>query len=324
VTRTLSRNLKSTAVAVVIGATLVMMTASQAMAAVVVSQSSANAVGGNVVNSGLCNATNDQTVAAPGTQTGVAGTGAIVNLNLGCTAAGSGTNSGSLLSAAVAVQTAVADPAGNPLPSFPLSGACAGVSGTGAGAIQVGAAASCTASGTGSGVNVLSNIITADAIFATCTDTSGTPAGASTLVDASVGGPLANLLASLGVVGGLGSLLTNPPVNDTIPVGLTLLGSTTPLLTIVLNAQSTSGGTLTVTALTVTVLPGLVNLGLGITGLVSGLVVKIGTVTCGPNALVPATSALPSKALPIAGGVVILAAGGAYIGRRRLFAGFRG
>jgi len=304
-----------------------MMTASQAMAAVVVSQSSANAVGGNVVNSGLCNATNDQTVAAPGTQTGVAGTGAIVNLNLGCTAAGSGTNSGSLLSAAVAVQTAVADPAGSPLPSFPLSAACAGVSGTGAGAIQVGADAACTATGTGSGVNVLGNIITADAIFATCSDPNGgvdAPAGASTLVDVNVGGPLSTLLASLGVVSGLGAILANPPVNDTIPVGITLLGTTTPLLTIVANAQSTSGGTLTVTALTVTVLPGLVNLGLGITGLTSGLVVKLGTVTCGPNALVPATSALPSKALPIAGGVVILAAGGAYIGRRRLFAGFRG
>lgn len=324
-TRHLSRNLKSTAVAVVIGATLVMLTASQAMAAVVVSQSSASAIGGGVISTGSCNASNDQTVAAPGTLTTTPASGALVNLSLNCTNAGTGTNDGSFLSAAVAVQTAVADPAGNPLPSFPLSAACAGVSGTGAGAIQVGADAACTAVGTGSGVNVLSNIITADAIFATCQDTGGTPVGSSTLVDATVGGPLASLLAALGVVGGLGSLPSNPGINTSSPIGLTLLGTTTPLLTLTLNEQSTSGGTLTVTALDLTVLPGLVNLGLGgLTGLTSGLEVKIGTVTCGPNALVPATSALPGKALPIAGGVLVLAAGGAYIGRRRLFAGFRG
>lgn len=324
-TRNRSRHLKSAALAVTIGATLIMLTASQAMAAVVVSQSSASAIGGGIINTGTCNASNDQSAADPGTLTSSPGTGALVDLSLSCTGTGTGTNDGSFLSAAVAVQTAIADPAGSPLPNFPLSAACAGVSGTGAGAIQIGPTASCSATGTGSGVNLLGNILTADAIFATCHDTGGKPTGASTLVSATVGGPLASLLNSLGLATGLGTLPSSPLINTSSPIALSLLGTSTPLLTLTLNQQSTTAGVLTVTALDLKVLPGLVNLGLGaLSGLTAGLEIKIGTVTCGPNALVPASPALPIKALPIAAGVVVLAAGGAYIGRRRLFAGFRG
>jgi len=331
VTRTLSTTLKSTAVAVVIGATLIMLTASQALAQVTVSQASAVALGGNLLTSGSCASTNDSTVAAPGTQT---------SSGIGCTAGGPGSNSSSFLSASVLVQTSDADPNST-------SAACAGATGPGGAAIQVGAAGPCTgvSAGTSAGVNVIGGLVTADAVYSVCSATPTGPTGTSTLASAGLGGT-SGILSDLGDLGlgtltGAGALPVNPGPNTTVNLAL----GTTNILSLILNQQTTSGsGQLTVTALNLTLLgstlttidniPVVGPLLLSLLGLLpggtlvtlpaGGLNITIGTVTCGPNAVVPVSPALPKKALPIAGGIVVLAAGGAYLGRRRLFAGFHG
>ncbi len=321
--RTVQSTLKSSATALFFAVVAVMLTSSQALAAVTASQATANAIGGNLLTTGTCSATNDGSVAAPGTQTG---TGA------GCTAGGPAANSGSLLSASVLVQTSSATPTST-------SAACAGATGPGGGAIQVGAAGPCTgvSAGTSAGVVLVGSLVTAQAIFSTCAATPSGATGGSTLVSAGLGGA-ANILTLLGGLGlgavtGAGTLPVNPGPNTTLDLALGNLH----ILTLILNKQTTVAGTLTVTALDVTVLSGgltainnipilgpalLSLLGLGIAN--EGVHITVGTVTCGPNAAVVGTSALPGKAVPIAGGVLALAAGGAYLGRRKLFAAFRG
>lgn len=322
--RTVQSTLKSSATALFFVVVAVMLTSSQALAAVTASQATANAIGGNLLTTGTCSSTNDGSVAAPGTQTSSGGAG--------CTAGGPASNSGSLLSASVVVQTSSATPTST-------SAACAGATGPGGGAIQVGPAGPCTgvSAGTSAGVVLVGSLVTAQAIFSTCTATPSGASGGSTLVSAGLGGA-ANILTLLGGLGlgavtGAGTLPVNPGPNTTVDLAL----GTLHILTLVLNKQTTVAGTLTVTALDLTVLSGgltainnvpilgpalLALLGLGIAN--EGVHITVGTVTCGPNAAVVGTSALPGKAVPIAGGVLALAAGGAYLGRRKLFAAFRG
>ncbi len=319
--RALPKALKATVPALICGALVIMLTASQALAAGTVSNSTANALGGNVINSGTCVSANS---GGAQTQTAVAGTGAILNLNTGCTTGGGPTQQGALLAATVLVQTGHADATGS-------SSACAGTTGPGGGAIQVGPTNPCTGinPGTGSGVTALNSLVSATALYSVCSITNGgTPTATPTVVGLSIGGPLLTTLGALGAVTGAGSILNPTPTAGGTTTTLAL--ATVPLLSITLNNVSTTAGVITATAFDLKVLPGLVNLGpvvlgtLGLTGLTSGLEVTAGTVTCGPNAVVPTTSALPTKALPIAGGVLLLAGGAAYLGRRQLFSAFRG
>lgn len=330
-TRTLSRSLKSTAVTFAIGATLVMLTASQALAAITVSQASAVGIGGNLLTTGACSSTNDGTVAAPGTRT---------TSGAGCTAGGPASNSAALLAASVIVQTSNANPDST-------SAACAGATGPGGAAIEIGPAGPCTgvAAGTSAGVNLIGGLVTADAVYSVCSATAAGVTGGSTLASAGLGGTTGILGAlgglGLGGVTGAGALPVNPGPNTTVSLSLGTLN----ILTLILNQQTTApNGQLTVTALNLTLLgstlsqinsipivgPLLLNLlgliqgGSLITLPAGGLNLTIGTVTCGPNAIAPVSSTLPGKGLPIAGGVVVLVAGAAYLGRRRLFAGFRG
>jgi hypothetical protein len=321
--RALPKALKATVPALICGALVIMLTASQALAAGTVSNSSANAIGGNVINTGACVSANS---GGAQTQSAVAGTGALLNLSLGCTVGGGPTQQGALVAASNAVQTGHADATGS-------STACGGVTGVGGGAIQVGPSNPCTGinPGTGSGVTALNSLVSATALYSICAITNGgTPTATPTVVGLSIGGPLLTTLQGLGLgaVTGAGSILNPTPTAGGTTNTLALGG--VPLLSITLNNVTTAAGVITATAFDLKVLPGLVNLGgvtlglLGLTGLTSGLEVIIGTVSCGPNAVVPTTSALPTKALPIAGGVLVLAGGAAYLGRRQLFSAFRG
>ena len=300
-----------------------LLVASQAAAAVTVSQATAQAIGGNLLTTGSCASTNDSTVAAPGTR---------IPTGAGCTAGGPASNSGALLAASVVVQTSNANPNST-------SAACAGVTGPGGGAIQVGPAGPCTgvSAGTSAGVNLISNLVTADAVFATCSAALGsTPTGTSTLVSAGLG-TNATILAALNGLGitGAGALPVNPGPNTTINLALAGVN----IITLILNKQDTTTvpGQISVTALDLTLLSGGITaiqnvpvlgpllLGLlGLTAANGGLHVTIGNVTCGPSAAVAVIPTLPVKAIPIAGAVALLAGGVAYLGRRRLFAGFRG
>ena len=130
--------------------------------------------------------------------------------------------------------------------------------------------------------------ITADAIYAECTaDSDGTATGSSTLVDATLSGLL-----------GSGTLPQNPDAN--LEVDLDLAVELDPLVRLVLNEQSSTGpGQISVTALHLTVLSDvegdpLVDL-------------RIGNVTCGPNAAVPPIPAIPAEGMPIAAGGFALA-----------------
>lgn len=346
--RTTSKHVRSGLTVLLFGAVLITLTASQALAQVTVSTASANAIGGNLLSTGTCTATNDGSTAAPGTQT-TGGSG------IGCTAGGPDSNATATLAASVLVQTANADQDGT-------SAACAGVSGPGGGAIQVGPAGPCTGitPGTSAGVNVLGSLVTANAIFSVCSATPAGATGSSTLANVNLGGTagaggLLTILGGLGSIVGLGAgagatltgagtLPVNPAPNTTITLAIGNLN----IATLILNQQTTVNGTLKVTALNLTLLGSfltalntnsgllggllggiglggvLAGLGLNVGNLTSGVLadginVTIGTVTCGPNAVVPATSALPGKALPVAGGILALLGGAAYLGRRRLF-----
>ncbi len=321
--RALSKALKASVSTLFCGALVVTLTASQALAAGTVSNSSANAIGGNIINTGTCVSDNS---GGAQTQTAVAGTGAVLNLNTGCTTGGGPTQQGALLAATVLVQSGNADALGS-------STACGGVTGPGGGAIQVGPTNPCTGinPGTGSGVTVLNALVSATALYATCSIINGgTPTATPTVVDLSIGGPLLTTLQGLGlgVVTGAGAILNPAPTAGGTTTTLALGG--VPLLSITLNDVSTTAGVITATAFDLKVLPGLVNLGpvvlglLGLSGLTSGLEVSAGTVTCGPNAMVVPVPVLPAKGLPIAGGVLVLAGGAAYLGRRQLLSAIRG
>jgi hypothetical protein len=274
-----------------------------ALAAATVSQATANAIGGNLITTGACDASNDGTVGAPGTLT---------SSGSGCTTGGTSSNSGSALSASVIVQTSNADPNGT-------SAACAGATGPGGAALQVGPAGPCTglSAGTSAGVNVLGGLVTADAVYSTCivATPGGTPTGGSTLASAGLAGAT-GLLSALNALG-LGSLTGGAtlPVNPGANTMVTLALGTTDILKLVLNEQSTVGGKLTVTALDLTLLgsgvaaienvpvigPLLLDV-LGLTGttltgaLASGIHLTIGTVTCGPDTTPAATTTTTTAA----------------------------
>ncbi|PZS21767.1 MAG: hypothetical protein DLM54_03995 [Acidimicrobiales bacterium] len=266
------------------------------------SQATAQAIGGNLINTGTCKASNDGTTGSnsgPCTNTGPT----ITNPN------------GQLITASVLTQAAVAASDGS-------SAACAGASGTGGGGVQVGPNLQCmfnTSATGGGGINLLGGLLTANAVFATCTDTAaGPPMGKSTLANLALG-------SGSGLLG-LGNILSG-----TLPTGanqstiISVLGPLNvnlgQLLKITTDTETTNAnGTLRVTALRVQVLGTSTLLGsLGLGNLSNGLVITVGNVTCGPNATVAGmTPMFPAKGLPIAGGVLALAGGAAYLGRRRL------
>ena len=331
--RGLYKYVRASLTAVVVGVVVVAMTASQALAAP--STATAQAIGSNIslVNDLL------GTCTQPGS-------------TAGCTGNGSGTNTNSALSAAVLVQTASAVP-GSTLAS------CAGVSGTGAGMIQVGPSATCSANGTGTGVNILGGLITADAIFASCdTPVGGTPTNTTPPpIDLNIGnGNLASGGPLSGLLGGLGNLLnlgtgTLTTSGSLLNGGtLTIALGTLDIATVQTDITATDAdGTLHVTALYVNLLGSFLNTlsgstniltsilnglglngilaGLGLTGLnlssvlTGGITLTVGTVSCGTNpAVTSSTSSLPGKAVPVAGGLVVLFGGAAFIARRRFVA----
>jgi len=295
-----------TSVVLAAGALMALGVANPAMA--VTNQATAQAakvtlLGGSVLDTNTCTATNGQAATGPCTP------GAVV---LG------GQN---LLSAAVLVQAA-ADTA-------TTSTACAGAVGTGGGIVQVGPNLVCTP-GTPGGIKLLNavpllgattSLLSADAIFATCSSAVGVaPTGAATVANLKLG--LTTPVATNGV-----PVTANPGPNTTVDV----LG----LATLVLNEQSTAAdGTLTVTALHLTVLPGAslggLNLnilnGLGLGSLLGGALAQgvpgaeviVGRVSCSQKAavIVPPVPLLPLAGLPLAAATLAVVGGGVLVVRR--------
>ena len=192
-----------------------------------------------------------------------------------------------LLSAGSLFQDAVAESNGT-------AAACAGVVGPN-GTVQLGPSQSCLVSGapTGVVVNLGAAVLRADAITAECTARSdGTVTGSATLVNARITDPT-------GVV-----TLLSLPVN---PAPNTMLGLP-GIVDITLNQQSSSApGQISVTALDVTLLG----------GVGSGAQVRLGMVTCGPNAQTAPIPMFPSAGLPVAGATVLTGAGLVWLRRRR-------
>jgi len=251
--------------------------------------------GAQLVDTGTCIATSS------GAPTGV------------CTTATSQTNIQQLVGASVITQSATASGAN--------SAACAGATGPGGGSIQVGLSGQCIApvNPAAGGVVLLNGLVTADAVYATCSDNGGTPTGSSTtltLKPTNTGGALGSLTNLLGTLG----TLTQSTTGNHIVVSLNpIVGSPIDLLTLDLNTQTTTGAppVITVTALDLKVLPGLTNLaGVGtLLGITAGSAaeVRIGQVTCGPNAITVVTPVIPLKGAPIAAAIMVMAA---YVGWR--------
>lgn len=280
------------------GALLALALANPALA--VTNQATAQAaqvtlLGGSVLTTNTCTAANGQPA------TGTCSPNAVVL---------PGQN---LLSAAVLVQSA-SDTATN-------SSACAGAVGTGGGIIQVGPNLSCSPGAPG-GITLLPTtllggllagpaLLSADAIFATCNSAVGVaPSGSATIANLRLGtSTLAN---------------GTPGPNTTI----NLAG----LATLVLNEQSTAAdGTLTVTALRLTLLPTANLLGLDLSALglgtllggalasgVPGAEVIVGRVSCSPKALAPPPVPLiPVAGLPFAAATLAVVGAGVMVVRRR-------
>jgi hypothetical protein len=161
--------------------------------------------------------------------------------------------------------------------------ACAGAVGA-TGTIQIGTTAPCDVTqGIPLGVTIGGPTgIAANAILAFCT------AAAHPAATATGGAQL--IAASLG-----GTALPQFPAPNTVILGILTLNKQTHL----------AGGGISVTALDITLL---------------GIEVKIGNVTCGPNAIAGAVSAFPSEGLPIAGGLLAIIGGAVFIRRRRRLA----
>ncbi|MFN2609143.1 MAG: choice-of-anchor P family protein [Acidimicrobiales bacterium] len=225
-----------------------------------------------IATTGLVSATNDGTQANPGVVTG--------NTTPALSLLGTQT----LLGVGALVQQAQADNNGT-------SAACAGVVGSG-GLIQIGPAGDCTIGGANPSGGVTVNlapltVLTADAILAQCTANSdGTTTASATIVNGKV------------TVGGV-TLLTLP-VGTSANQGLDVPG----VASLILNKQTTGTGSISATALDITLL-----------GTVAH--VALGTVTCGPNAVTPSTPTFPVKGLPIAAGTAAAAAVVALAVRRR-------
>ena len=256
-----------------------------------------------------------------------------------CSTPGTG-NMGSVLSAAVLTQAAGSNATG------PF--ACAGASGPGGGLVNIGPAGPCPSLATVSanppttsgGVVVLGGLEVAKVAYATCQGTSTGVNGGSVVlgIPALLGsgtGSLANLLnlnlgtllsgLGLGTVQITGNL--NPGTSpSTVTVNLVpLLGTSTPLLKLLLNQTTTSGGATTFTAFELQVLPGFQNLagsvpaignlltsllGLSLNTFTTSttlLDVVVGQATCSPTPPTPPTNLIPLKGAPIAAGMLLVA-----------------
>lgn len=262
----------------------------------------------------------------------------IVNLTTGlCTASGGATpgpsctvgtsnsNLSSLVSAALLTQSATSSTSGG------NSAACAGLTGPGGGAITIGPSGQCVApvNPQAGGVVLLGGLVTANAVYATCSDVGGVPTGSSTTLSLNPTNTTGGLLSLGGLLGSLGTVAVNPAVSTPTHLVVTLtplLGSPVDLLTLDLNTQSQTGTPpkLTVTALDLKVLTGLTSLPalgpvLGNLGLTPGSVaeVVIGRVTCGPNSVQPIPPVFPVKGLPIAVATLAIVATGVLVARRR-------
>jgi len=164
------------------------------------------------------------------------------------------------------------------------SAACAGLVGTG-GSVRVGSSGACTTNPGGGGVSVtlaLGVTLTADAITASCTASStGGSTTRTTIVNGKVNG------TSISATGTSGSLL-----------GLVNLTTGAP------STSSAGAGPVSATALRLSLLSGTA-------------AVRIGSVTCGENAVVVPTPALPLEGWPVAlvGAAVAVVAGRALLRR---------
>lgn len=177
------------------------------------------------------------------------------------------------------------------------SAACAGVVGPN-GAVQIGPAGGCLVSGSPSGVvlNLGLAVLRADVITAECTARSdGSTTGVATLANARITDPTGAI-----------TLLTLP-INPAPNTGLNLPG----IVDLTLNRQSSAGpGQISVTALDLTLLSG-VN---------GGAQVRLGIVTCGPNAQTAPIPLLPAAGLPVAAATLFLGGAAAtlwFVRRRR-------
>jgi hypothetical protein len=188
-----------------------------------------------------------------------------------------------VLSAGLLFQDALAENDG-------ASAACAGVIGPN-GTIQLGPTGSCLASGT-PGEVVLDlglAVLRADVITAECTaSSSGSTTGSATLANARITDPTGAVT--------LLSLPVNPAPNTVLNVP--------GIAELTLNQQSSGApGQLSVTALDLTLL--------------SGVHVRSGNVTCGPNAQTAPIPMFSSQGLPVAGVTVLAAAAFLWFVRRR-------
>jgi len=192
-----------------------------------------------------------------------------------------------ILSAGALFQDAVAADNGT-------SAACAGIVGPN-GAVQIGPGQGCLVTGAPTGVvlNLGLAVLRADAITASCTaNANGATTGTVTLVNARITDPTGAVT--------LLALPANPTPNT--PLGVP------GILDIVLNEQSSAvPGQLSVTALHLTLLG----------GLNSGTQVRLGTVTCGPNARTAPIPLMTSASLPVAGGTLLVGATAFWFVRRR-------
>jgi len=192
-----------------------------------------------------------------------------------------------VLTTGAAFQDAVANTDGS-------SAACAGVVGP-TGTVQIGPNQTCLVSGapTGVVVDLGAAVLRADAITAECTARSdGTTSGSATLTNA-------RITDATGAV----TLLTLPAN----PAPNTVLG-VPGVVDLVLNRQSSSGpGQISVTALDLSLLaaPN------------AGAEVRLGVVTCGPNALTAPIPLLSAAGLPVAIGTLLDVAGFVWFVRRR-------
>ena len=168
------------------------------------------------------------------------------------------------------------------------SAACAGVIGPN-GTIQLGPNQNCLVSGAPSGVvvNLGLAVLRADVITAERTAASnGTTTGRATLANARLTDPTGAIT--------LLSLPADPAPNTAVTVP--------GIAELTLNKQSSgTPGQLSVTALELTLLG----------GLNGGAQVRLGTVSCGPNAQTAPIPLVSSAGLPVAGGTML--AGGAVL-----------
>ncbi len=174
-----------------------------------------------------------------------------------------------VLTTGAAFQDAVANTDGT-------SAACAGVVGPN-GTVQLGPGQTCVVSGDPSGLvlDLGVGVLRADVITAQCTARSdGTVTGSATLTNARITDPTGAVT------------VLNLPADPGPNTGLSVPG----VVDLVLNRQSSAGaGQISVTALDLTLLG----------GLNAGTFVRLGVVTCGPNALTAPIPLLSSAGVPV-------------------------